>query len=174
MEKIIETVVISDELLKAYSPAPLNMQEIKLYPFILMAQNDLKDIIGKEIVQDLVDKIEAKSLNQYDEALLIKIAPYMACKACYYAIPSIAFQLQQKGITKENSENSVSANVEELSWLRQDVKNQADRNAEILLSYLCECKELYPLFIGECGCGSKVRESKLIYIPKRDNKCGCK
>lgn len=173
MEKIIETVVISDELLKAYSPISFNTKEIKIYPFILQAQNDLKSLIGKDLVQDLVDKIEAKTLNPYDEALLIKIAPYMATMTYYYALPSLAFQNSQKGITKEASENSTSASLDELSWLRQDVKNQADRNAEILLDYLCDCKELYPLFVGECGCGSKAKESHLIYFPHRKHSCGC-
>lgn len=172
MDKIIETVVISKELIDAYSPVPLNMNEKKLYPFILEAQNELKTIIGKEVINDLCDKIERKDLNKYDEALLLKIAPYLACYTCYLALPSAAFQFQQKGITKEMSENSSSATLEELSWLRQDLKNQADRNAEILLEYLCECKELYPLFTGKCSCGeNRVVESKLIYIPRRKNKC---
>ena len=175
MNKLIETVCISEELLKVYSPIPLNYKEQKLYSFIILAQDDLKKLIGKEIVDDLRQKIEDNTLNAYDEALLVKIAPYMAATTCFYALPNMAYKITEKGVTKENSENSSSADIDEISWVIQRIKNQAEKAAEMLLTYLCDCKELYPLFVGECGCGNKVRESKLIYIPTRDNKCcGCK
>lgn len=173
--KLIQTIIISNELLKIYSPVPLNMEEEKIYPFLLYAQEgDIKKILGDSLLQELIDEVESGVISTENQALIIKIAPALSAYACYYALPSFAYQIQQKGITKENSDNSTAIDVKELSYYRLDIKNQADRAAELLMDYLCSCSELYPLFDKKnCGCGNKVKENCNIYFPDKRKLGGC-
>lgn len=180
MEKnnIVENIIISPDLLKLYSPIPLNVEEEKLYPFLLSAQNKIREIIGNALVENLLLEIKAGQVSKPNQALLIKIAPALSAYAIYYALPSLAYQVTQKGVNKENSENSDSVELKELNYLRLDIQNQADRAADALKNYLCECSDLYPLFDSSkcsCNCGND-EDDKLtpqIYFPGVDSSCGC-
>lgn len=168
--KKIQTVLIDRELLEVYSPIPLTMDDRKLYPFIIEAQEKIKkDILGKDLFDELIFQIENNIVTELNQALIIKIAPVLAGYTCYFAIPSISMIISEKGITKENSENSTSASLKELNYLRLDVLQRSDSFAEILYSYLIECKDSYPLFhYDSCGCSDNKLLTRYyqIYFPE--------
>ena len=173
--KKVENIIIDAELLKLYSPVPLNLEEVKLYPFLISAQNNIRELIGNALVDELLFEIENDTLTQYNQALLIKIAPVLSAYTCYYALPSLAFQINQKGITKEKSDNSENVELKELNYLRLDIENQAERAAQELLRFLCDCSENYPLFdISLCPCKSSAinKLTYEIYFPNQ-KKGGC-
>lgn len=175
--KKVENIIIDSELLKLYSPIPLNLEEVKLYPFLLAGQNNIRELIGDALVDELLLEIEAGTITQPNQALLIKIAPALSAYTCYYALPSLAFQINQKGITKEKSDNSDNVELKELNYLRLDIQNQAERASQELLRFLCNCKEDYPLFdSGKCSCNNNAinKLTYEIYFPnKKKGGCGC-
>lgn len=174
---IVENIIISPDLLKLYSPIPLNVEEEKLYPFLLSAQNKIREIIGDALVEDLLLEIKVGQVSKRNQALLIKIAPALSSYAVYYALPSLAYQVTQKGVNKENSENSDSVELKELNYLRLDIQGQAERYAETLVKFLCDCSEDYPLFPKSlCNCCKEDDSSSLtpqIYFPGQPDSCGC-
>lgn len=164
---------MSWQLLETYSPLTLAMDERRILPFISMAQRDVRDTIGSVLVDELLDEIYStpQSISPENKTLLKQIAPYMGLRVCYYALPFLSFQFSQKGLTKESSENSTSADLGDIGFLRNDLQVQSERAREDLVNFLVEYGDIYTSFV-------KVEEDEPfvfnIFCPKKArnfNKC---
>lgn len=187
-KKLGETLLISEELLKLYSPISKNVGIDKVYPFIHLAQPYyIQPILGKPLTEELQLQIEEDALTPENKALILKIAMPLAMWTSYLAVRGLGYSITQKGLTKEKSENSESLNEKEMGEYILSLKNQAEMATELLIAYLCGCRDLYPLWKPsvECKCnkyepteGDNHRTYKnLIYFPNQSNDdcdCGCK
>lgn len=184
-KKLGETIIISEELLKLYSPISKNVGVDRIFPFIHLAQPYyILPVLGKPLMEELQHQIEEDSLTEENKALILKAAMPLAMWTSYLAVRALGYSFTQKGVTKEKSENSESINEKEMGEYILSLKNQAEMSQEILIAYLCGCRDLYPLWKPsvECNCskyepneGDNHRIYKdLIYFPtKKNNDCGC-
>lgn len=184
-KKLGDTLVISEELLKLYSPISKNVGIDRVYPFVHLAQPYyIQPIIGQPLLEELQHQIEEDNLTEANKALILKIAMPLAMWTTYLAVRALGYSFTQKGVTKEASENSQSLNEKEMGQYILSLKNQAEMAQELLIRYLCGCRELYPLWKPciECHCskyeptdGDNHRLYKdLIFFPnKPKNDCGC-
>lgn len=181
MKKLGETLLISEELLKLYSPISKNVGVDRVFPFVHLAQPYyITPILGRPLTEQLQSQIEEDSLTEENKALILKIAMPLAMWTSYLAVRGLGYSMTQKGVTKENSE---SLNEKEMAEYMLSLKNQAEMAQELLIRYLCKCRTLYPLWMPEsdCNCskyeegnGSNERIFKnLMYFPNKSNKCGC-
>lgn len=170
--------LISEDLLKLYSNITRNVGVDKVYPYIALAQPFyITPILGQPLVDELTTEIANNNLTDLNKALVIKIAPALALWVDYLSLRSMAYTITQKGVTKEKSENSDSISEQELAEFKLDIKNNAEQATELLISYLCNCRDNYPLWRPEkdCECekylsteGSTEKPFKsLIYFPKK-------
>lgn len=183
-KKLGETLLISEELLKLYSPLSKNISVDKVYPYLHLAQPYfVEPIIGMALMNELQQQIDEDEITDVNKALLIKIAPVLANYATYLAMRSLTYSITEKGITRENSENSSTIDRNELGDYILNIKNLAEMHQEILIKYLCNCKDLYPLWRpeNECNCSkylptdgeSKVEKKYTVYFPKKSSACEC-
>ena len=184
-KKLGETIIISEELLKLYSPISKNVGVDRIFPFIHLAQPYyILPVLGKPLMEELQRQIDEDSLTEENKALILKVAMPLAMWTSYLAVRALGYSFTQKGVTKEKSENSESINEKEMGEYILSLKNQAEMSQEILIAYLCGCRDLYPLWKPsvECNCskyepneGDNHRIYKdLIYFPtKKNNDCGC-
>lgn len=180
-----ETLLISEEMLKLYSPLSKDISVDKIYPFVGLAQSYfILPILGKPLLQKLQYEIETDSLTDDDKALIVKIAQPLSFYSCYLGLRSLSYTISEKGITKLHSENSETITEKELGEFMLSLKNQAEMAQQLLIDYLCDCSDNYPLWkpINECQCNKrnfdKGRASRdfrnLIYFPNKPNgKCDC-
>lgn len=180
-----ETLLISEEMLKLYSPLSKDISVDKVYPYCLLAQNFyILPILGKPLTQELQSQIETETLTEDNKALLVKIAPCLSFYTTYLSMRALSYSIIEKGITKYSSENSESIGEKELGEYILDIKNKAEMYEDLLIDYLCDCEDLYPLWrpTNSCECSKRVEGSgranrdfkNLIYFPKRGkNKCDC-
>ena len=184
MKKLGETILISEELLKLYSPISENVGVDRVFPFIHLAQPYyIQPILGKPLTEQLQHEVEEDKLTEANKALILKIAMPLAMWTSYLAVRGLGYSMTQKGLTKEHSENSEALNEKEMGEYILSLKNQAEMSTELLISYLCNCSDLYPLWKPqtECNCnkylpteGDNKRLFKnLIYFPNKANDCGC-
>lgn len=181
-KKLSETYLISEELLKLYSSISRNVGVDKLFPYIALAEPFfINPILGDLLVEELKEQIESDSLTELNKALIIKIAPCLALWTEYLAMRGLAYTPTEKGLTKEHSENSESLNSEEVGEYMLDIKNKAEMAQKLLIGYLCNCKDNYPLWhpTNECDCSEYVHDASskhihkfLFYFPRKENKCG--
>lgn len=179
-KKLGETLVISEELLKLYSPLSKNVDVDKIYPYLHLAQPYfLEPILGNALLTELQHQIEQDELTMENKALIIKIAPVLSYYATYLAMRSLTYSITEKGLTLEHSENSQTIDRTSLGDYILDIKNQAEMYGEILIKYLCRCALMYPLWRPEqdCNCekynftdGSAEVEKKFtVYFPNQKN-----
>lgn len=185
-KKMGETLIISEELLKLYSPLSKNVDVDKIYPYLHLAQPYfVEPILGDALLTELQHQIEEDELTPENKALILKVAPVLAYYATYLAMRSLTYSITEKGLTLEHSENSQTIDRNSLGDYILDIKNQAEMYAEILIKYLCRCALTYPLWRPEedCHCekynfqdGSAEAEKKFtVYFPnKKKGTCdGC-
>lgn len=184
MKKLGETLLISEELLKLYSPISKNVGIDRIFPFIHLAQPYyIQPILGKALTQELQYQIETDQLSDENKALILKIAMPLSMWTTYLATRALGYSFTQKGVTKESSENSQSLDHTEMAEYMLSLKNQAEMSTELLISYLCNCKELYPLWKPETECNcekymptdgtNKTNYKDLIYFPNKPKGCDC-
>lgn len=184
-KKLGETLIISEELLKLYSPISKNVGVDRVYPFVHLAQPYyILPIIGKPLMEELQQQVEDDSLTEENKALILKVAMPLAMWTSYLAVRGLGYSMTQKGVTKEKSENSDSLNEKEMGEYILSLKNQAEMATELLIAYLCGCRDTYPLWKPsvECNC-SKYEEGEgdnhrtfhdLVFFPNKvKNDCGC-
>jgi len=184
-KKYSETQLISEDLLKLWSPISKNVGIDRVFPYVSLGQEFyLTPVLGQPLKEELQHQIEDDNLTEANKALIIKIAPALAFWTSYLALRGLAYSFTQKGISLEKSENSQPISEKELGEYELNLKNQAEMFTEILIKYLCHCKDLYPLWRPEHPClcdkynegeGSNEKTyHNLIYFPnKKGNDCGC-
>ena len=185
-KKLVPTVLISEELLKLYSPLSKNIGVDKVIPFVILAQDFyIAPILGNPLLVNLQDEVDGGTLTEENKALVIKIAAPLSLYATYLAMRSVAYTISEKGLTKEKSDNSEALSADEIGDFRLDLKNQAEMAEKLLIKYLCSCQDLYPLWRPEndCECAKyddgdgsskKVKDDFQIYLPNKLNGgCGC-
>lgn len=185
--KLSEILLIDEANLKLWSPISKNVSVDKIFPFVTLAQEFyLTDILGLPLKEELQQQVADDDLSPENKALMIKIFPVLGFWTSYLALRSIAYTSSQKSLVKEHSENSEALNDIEVGEYLLQLKNNAEQFSEILIRYLCHCKELYPLWRPSKPClcdkyepgeGSNERTfHNLIYFPNQIKKdcCGCK
>ena len=158
-KKLGETLLISEELLKLYSPLSKNVGIDRIFPFVHLAQPYyITPIIGQPLLEELQEQIDNDSLTTENKALIIKIAMPLAMWTTYLAVRGLGYSFTQKGVTKEKSENSESLSEKEMGEYILSLKNQSEMASELLIKYLCHCKDLYPTWRPEkeCNCNKYI------------------
>ena len=183
-KKLGETIIISEELLKLYSPLSKNIDVDKVYPYLHLAQQYyLEDILGLSLLEELQYQVENDCLTEENKALILKCAPVLSNYACYLALRSLAYSVTEKSITLEKSENSQPISEKELGEFILSLKQTCEMHKEVLIKYLCRCSLTYPLWrpLENCNCqkyipkdgSADVDKSFTVYFPNKANKDGC-
>ena len=179
-----ETLLISEELLKLYSPLSKNVSVDKIFPHLHLAQPFyIAPVLGDALLQELQQQIEDDELTQVNKALILKIAMPLSLWATYLALRSLTYSVTEKSITKESSENSQTIDFRELGTFSEDIKNKAEMATELLIKFLCRCQDNYPKWFPDkqCNCEkylptsgtTDVEREFTIFFPKTDKEGHC-
>lgn len=185
MNKLTQVYLIDETKLKLYSDVARNVGTNKLIPFVALAQPFyIEPILGEPLTAELTLQIVNNSLTEENQALLLKIAPSLALYTQYLGMRGLAYSIIEKGITKLKSENSDSLNEKELAQYIYATLENAERAKELLIKYLCNCKDLYPLWKPETEClcnkyiptegTTNLNYEYHIFFPKKKGGCVCK
>lgn len=136
---------ISVEYLRSVVPIEQNVDDDKLVPFIIQAQDThTQAAIGETGYNALKDGIVNNTLTQ-DEVDLMKnyIQPLTAQYAFYLALPFIAYKSTNKSVSKESSEYSQPVDLEEMKYLRNSVRDVAEFYQRRLVKYLLDYPSMF-------------------------------
>lgn len=180
--KYATTYLISEELLKTYSNLSRNVGVDKIVPYINLSQPFyIEPVIGTPLMFELQTQISTGTLTEANKALILKIAPALSLWTDYMAARSLSYTITAKGITKEHSENSEALNEKELGYYIHNLRENAEQATELLVKYLCNCRDTYPLWkpSSECVCDkwetdgtADPQDKYLMYFPNgKRSKC---
>ena len=141
---------VTTQYIKNNTPIIAYVEDDELQPFIKVAQDThIQKTLGTNLFNDLKTKVLNNSLNS-DEVSLMNdyVQPATSWCVVYEFILFNHYKITNKGITKQNSENSVSAELNEVNFLRDDTKNKSEFFKDRLCKYLMANPSLFPLYYG--------------------------
>lgn len=162
----MEILIISEDLLKEYGPIKEDTIISKFVPSLLAAQQiQIERILGIPLTEELQLQVKNNNLTPENKALILKVAPVLAHYAVYYGLPLHWASIQNKGVTIESSENSSGVDLQDIEQLKRWLLNMAQSFAKRLVEYLCRCRDNYPLWVPDKGCGCCEEETGSTRVP---------
>lgn len=142
--------MISEARLKKLTAVHANVEPDELMPYVVQAQDlKIQSLLGTKFYNNLKDSIADDSLTTEEEDLLNDyIAPTLAQYALYYALPSLNYKVTNKAVLNPSSEESLNADLEQLKYLRQAVRDTAEFYESRLRDYLCDYSDYFPDYIN--------------------------
>lgn len=168
---------IDSAYLRAHTTIESNVDDDKLQPFIVKAQDiRLQHTLGSGFMQHLFSQIINNALTP-NEVILINeyIARTVAEWTLYECLPMLNFKLTNKAVSQESSEYSQPSSLSDIKYIRASVRDVAEFYSERLRKYLCDNSELFPEYVNADN-ENLERDSKTyfsgIFIPNSGS-CGC-
>ena len=153
---IKQRTLFNEEYLKEYSLLPTNFNTKEVWNFIpLTEQLHIVPVIGQALYEELLDQVEKNEVTPANASLLLEIYPFEGLALMEVCMPYLAMHITEVGITKGKSENSDSADVNDINYLTNYVRSQMEPLKNKLTSFLKNNKDLYPLYKDidvDCTC----------------------
>ena len=145
-----KALFISVSELKKKSIIDGNVDSDKLLQFVEVAQDThVQNYLGTNLYEKLQTLIVDATINDvgnsdYKDLLDGYIKPMLIWYSQSTIMPFILFQVKQGGIYKHSSENSESINKDELDYIVQRARDNAEFYTKRFLDYICANSVLYP------------------------------
>lgn len=156
MSPTFSAIFIDDEYLKQYTPIGQNIDVLEIYPFVEEAQETyIQDLLGTPLYNDLVYKcylggtasLSTNANLNSDEVTLINLcSKALAYWTVYMALPHIAIRIRNIGVARAVSEGTQPSTMEELRYIREEIKNMAEFWSQRITKYLCENSNLFSTY----------------------------
>lgn len=145
-----KVLFISESYLKQFSPIASNVANEGLTNSIRKAQElYIQPVLGLTLYNKLIDDIyDAGSITgltgNYRILLEDYIMPTLTEYSLYEAIIPMTFKMVNKGVGVRNDQYQDSVGLDELKYLRNEVRNNAQFYQERLIKYLCSNSNFFP------------------------------
>lgn len=127
-----------------------NIDYADIYPNIKVAATTyVRPILGKRFFDDLVVKYNANTLTTVEKELVDIVSLVVMFRAADLTLPFIAFKLTNKGPQTQSGDNSSSAGMEAINYLRTEIRKMAHINENELRSFLDLNRKDYPLYTAK-------------------------
>jgi hypothetical protein len=139
---------INQAFLKTFTPINQNVDISEVANHIESAELIyVRELLGKLLYDDLTIKINSSTLSPIEEELVDLVKQLEAYRAAEIAIPFLGIKIRNKGVVKLNDEFAQPASVEEMKYLRNELKNRADYFTERASQFLCDYSSDFPLWL---------------------------
>lgn len=155
---------ITPEYLYKHTIIDENVDSNYLNKFIDQAQDlSIQQTIGNALYVKLQNDINSNALAGYYLTLMNNyIQRATAEYALYYALPFINYHVTNKAVSKNNSDSSSASDMEELKWLRSQIKDNAEFYCERIKDYIKNNINQFPEYYGTTG--ENLRPTKSNYF----------
>lgn len=148
-----KALFISESVLMDNSILNENINYTQLRPTIVKCQEmHIQPILGSDLYNDLAAKIVAGTIAGNNQILVEdKIQPALI-QWILVEMPSVlAFKYHNKNMFRRSSTESSQMNMEELKYLMDKMKNDAEWYSERITKYLQQNQSLFPLYLNTSG-----------------------
>ena len=148
MAATFSATFIDDQYLKDYTPIGQNIDPLQVYPFVETAQDMyIQDLLGTPLYMDLTYKLYMGiTFSQIEWTLVELCSKALAYYTVYLAVPHLAIKIRNVGVARATSDNTTPSTMEEMRYIRNEVKDMAEFWAERTVIYLNNYASLYPLY----------------------------
>jgi hypothetical protein len=138
---------ITETYLKTNTPITANVDVTDVTPYIAtQAQLRVMPILGTVFYEDLLEKYNAQTLSNDEEALVLFIQPVIAWRSAEDAIFGLTYQLKNKGLQQQFGDNSSSVSRSDVAFGMEHYAQKASFFEMRLIRYLVKNKAEFPIF----------------------------
>jgi hypothetical protein len=139
--------LISEKYIKENSTIDDNVDVSLIVPFIDVAQIQLKRLLGKELLNEVIAQVGSSTLSTENETLLDSyIQPYLLWLTLKEANPYLLYKYRNKSVAIQSAEFSNPVSRLELVTLTKEANNKANLYAYEMYEFLMDNQEDYPLW----------------------------
>lgn len=122
-----------------------NVDNEVLEPFIIVSQNlHIEKITGTNLYNKLIADITAGSVTGVYKTLLDDyIQPALLQWSLYECLPFINYNFTNKSISTQDSDNSTAVGLEDVKYLRDNIRDVAEYYSTRAIAYLCENEDSF-------------------------------
>jgi hypothetical protein len=150
---MIEVLFIDDQYLKDNSPMGTSIDVNEIYPFVSNSQSIyIQDVLGTPLYNDFLTKTSnyvagsGATFSSYEWELLGLCSKALVYWSTYSAIPHLYVRLRNAGVVKQNSEYTQNADMSEMKYIREEMKNLAEFWNTRVVNYICQYSVQFPLY----------------------------
>jgi len=131
---------ISTTYLRENTPIEDNIDDDKILPYIVQAQQTiLQEGIGETGMNALNTAVQNNSLTPDEQAFMRNyVQPLIAQYSFYLMSPFLNWKSTNKAISKESSEFSTPADLDEIKYLRSSILDMAEFYKRRMVKYLLD------------------------------------
>jgi hypothetical protein len=144
------TLFISENKLKENSFINENVDDKLIRATIIQVQDmQIHPILGTGLYNEIKAQIQANTVTNLNRDLLQDyIQPVIIWWVMADGTIPLTYKFMNKSVVKKNSENSQSADLEELITVANNFKNKAEFYTKRLIKYLESNETVYPLYLN--------------------------
>lgn len=131
---------ISQEYLLANTPIERNVDWDKISPYVIQAQQlYLQQSIGETGYNALSSGVQNNTLTNDEQTFMRNYVQPLVCQYTFWlCLPFINFKATNKALSKESSEYSQAADLDEMKYLRSNVKDAAEFYQRRMVKWLAD------------------------------------
>lgn len=131
---------ISQDYLLSNTPIEKNVDWDKISPYVIQAQQlYLQQSIGETGYNALSDGVKNNTLSVDEQTFMRNyVQPLVAQYTFWLCLPFINFKATNKALSKESSEYSQAADLDEMKYLRSNVKDAAEFYQRRMVKWLAD------------------------------------
>ena len=142
-----DILFMTTDYYKRNSVINLNVDDELVIPHIKKAQNMwIEKIVGTKLFDVIIAEIRAGSVSSRIDTLLRDyIQPVLVEYTTYVALPFLNYKITNKSVSKKYSENSDYSELNEINYLRAQIRNDAEYLADRVSKFLmADSGQVYP------------------------------
>lgn len=141
-------LIVGENYLKSVSIINDNADMKVITPTIQYVQQAyIEDLLGTQLYNQILSQISSNTVSANNQTLLDNyVIPCMHYYILSECTPVFKYRYMNKGVMVKSSENSQPATLEEIEFLMDKWKNQAEKLAEKCTKYLCANTNTYTLY----------------------------
>ena len=135
---------LNTEYIFKYTIVDDNVDANLITKFIWKAQDlNIQSTLGENLYRKLINDCP-NFTGQYLTLITDLVQPALAEWTVYHLMPFINFRLTNKAVSQKNSDNSNPSSLDDLKWLRDQVRNNAEFYSERIRYYIKNNQSAFP------------------------------
>jgi hypothetical protein len=117
-----------------------------IQPVVRLVQDKyIHPILSSSLYTELQDQINNNTLSgDYLTLMTQYVVPCMSQYCIYELVPYLNYKFRAKGISRQTSDTSTPADLSELYYIRDNIRDTAQFYGDMLTKYLCANHNLFP------------------------------
>lgn len=137
---------VNSDYIYKYTMIENNVDADLVTKFIWKGQElNMQSTLGSHLYNKLVDDCP-NFTGDYLTLVKNYIQPALAEWTVYHSLPFINFRLTNKSVSQKSSDNSQASTIDDLKWLREQVRNNAEFYSERIRDHIKNNPTSFPEF----------------------------